>query len=70
MRYRELGNTGLRVSEVGVGAEWIGEMTEDARHKVMRTFDGAGVNIVDCWMADPRCCRRSWQTVSSVVLAP
>lgn len=53
MRYRELGNTGLRVSEVGFGAEWIGEMTEDARHEVMRAFDGAGVNIVDCWMADP-----------------
>ena len=53
MRYRTLGKTGLEVSEIGFGAEWIGKMDEaDVRAMAKRAVD-AGVNIVDCWMADP-----------------
>lgn len=53
MRYRELGRTGLKVSEIGFGAEW---MPGDDAQKVARVVAYAaerGVNIVDCWMADP-----------------
>ena len=53
MEYRELGKTGLRVSEVGFGAEWIGEMDEAALRAMVKRAHDAGVNIVDCWMADP-----------------
>ena len=53
MRYRTLGKTGLSVSEVGFGAEWVGKMTPEVRHEVTRLFDETGVNIVDCWMPDP-----------------
>ena len=28
MRYRTLGRTGLEVSEIGFGAEWIGKMDD------------------------------------------
>ena len=53
MRYRQLGRTGLLVSEIGFGAEWIGKLDEsEVRAMAKRAFD-EGVNIVDCWMADP-----------------
>lgn len=52
MEYRTLGKTGLRVSEIGFGAEWMpgdGSLTREVTHAAA----DAGVNIVDCWMADP-----------------
>lgn len=52
MNYRRLGRTGLEVSEIGFGAEW---MPGDDQEMVSRLVDFAaeqGVNIVDCWMAD------------------
>ena len=53
MRYRELGKTGLKVSEIGFGAEWVkGDDPEGARELTHHAAD-AGVNIVDCWMSDP-----------------
>ena len=54
MNYRRLGRTGLEVSEIGFGAEW---MPGDDQEKVSCLVDFAaeqGVNIVDCWMADPK----------------
>ena len=53
MEYRMLGNTGLRVSEIGFGAEWIGELDDEALRVLAKHAHDAGVNIVDCWMADP-----------------
>ena len=53
MRYRKLGKTGLMVSEIGFGAEWIGAMDDVEVRAMAKTASDAGVNIVDCWMADP-----------------
>lgn len=53
MRYRELGTTGLSVSEIGFGAEWIGGMEMDEVRAVAERGRAAGMNLVDCWMADP-----------------
>ena len=53
MRYRTLGNTGLEVSEIGFGAEWIGKMEEADVRAMAKAAVEAGVNIVDCWMSDP-----------------
>ena len=52
MRYRELGRTGLRVSEIGFGGEWMDGTPEEAR-AVVDAAEAAGVNILDCWMPDP-----------------
>lgn len=52
MRYRELGRTGLRVSEIGFGGEWMDGTPEQAR-AVVDAAEAAGVNILDCWMPDP-----------------
>ena len=53
MRYRTLGKTGLHVSEIGFGAEWIGQMDDADVRAIAKTAVEAGVNIVDCWMSDP-----------------
>ena len=53
MRYRKLGRTGLKVSEIGFGAEWIGTMEQSDVNALAKRYVEAGVNIVDCWMADP-----------------
>lgn len=53
MRYRELGTTGLKVSEIGFGPEWMKGTPEETREMV-ELLRCAGVNILDCWMSDPR----------------
>ncbi|MDM8300721.1 aldo/keto reductase [Collinsella tanakaei] len=52
MRYRELGKTGLQVSEIGFGGEWMDGTPEATRAVVKRAHD-AGINILDVWMPDP-----------------
>ena len=53
MQYRELGKTGVQVSEIGYGAEWIHGDDPEGTRQIVRRAAQAGVNIVDCWMADP-----------------
>ena len=54
MRYRELGKTGLRVSEIGFGGEWLERHPEEESIGLLRYAHEKGVNIVDCWMPDPK----------------
>ena len=53
MRYRELGNTGLQVSEIGLGAEWLERHTEEEVKAVLQRCESYGINILDCWMSNP-----------------
>lgn len=52
MQYRELGRTGLKVSEIGFGGEWMDGTPEEALEVVARAH-AAGINILDVWMPDP-----------------
>ena len=52
MQYRTLGNTGLKVSEIGFGGEWMDGTLEETI-AVTRACEDAGINILDCWMPDP-----------------
>ena len=53
MRYRELGKTGLKVGEIGLGAEWLERHNEEEVRAVIDCCESAGINILDCWMAEP-----------------
>lgn len=53
MQYRRLGKTGLQVSEIGFGGEWIERMTLEECQAIVRECENNGVNILDCWMSDP-----------------
>ncbi|MBR1524287.1 MAG: aldo/keto reductase [Lachnospiraceae bacterium] len=54
MRYRTLGKTGLKVSEIGFGGEWLERHDEEESVRLMRYAADKGINIVDCWMPDPK----------------
>jgi len=70
MRYRKLGKTGIEVSEIGFGGEWLERHEEAESVELLKYAHDKGVNIVDCWMPDPKSrdiigkamkgCRDSW----------
>ncbi len=70
MRYRTLGKTGLQVSEIGFGGEWLERHPAEESVELLRYAASKGVNILDCWMADPKSrdiigkamegCREQW----------
>ena len=54
MQYRTLGKTGLKVSEIGFGGEWLERHDEEHSVGLLKYAHSKGINIVDCWMADPK----------------
>lgn len=54
MIYRKLGKTGLEVSEIGFGGEWLEQHDENESVELMRYASSKGINIIDCWMPDPK----------------
>ncbi len=53
MRYRELGKTGLQVSEIGLGGEWLERHNTEEVREVIAYCEKQGINILDCWMSEP-----------------
>ena len=53
MKYRELGKTGLKVSEIGLGAEWLERHNEAEVKEIIDCCESHGINILDCWMSNP-----------------
>ena len=53
MIYRPLGRTGLDVSVIGFGAEWMERNTQETCTAVTRRCEEHGINLVDCWMSNP-----------------
>lgn len=54
MNYRKLGKTGLMVSEIGFGGEWLERHDETESVELIRYAGEKGINIIDCWMPDPK----------------
>lgn len=53
MKYRELGNTKIMVSEIALGGEWLERQTFDAVKAVVDRCRDAGINFIDCFMSEP-----------------
>ena len=70
MNYRALGKTGIKVSEIGFGGEWLERHEEAHSVELIRYAHEKGINVIDCWMPDPKSrniigqamegCRDSW----------
>ena len=53
MNYRALGRTGLEVSEIGLGAEWLERHNTEEVCEIIHYCSDKGINILDCWMSNP-----------------
>ena len=53
MKYRTLGKTGLQVSEIGLGGEWLERHNTAEVKQVVDRCRQQGINILDCWMSEP-----------------
>ena len=53
MEYRKLGNTGIEVSEIGFGAEFLVERPYEDAEALIKACEENGINFVDCWMSEP-----------------
>lgn len=53
MEYRKLGNTGIEVSEIGFGAEFLVEMPYEDVELFIKACEDNGINFLDCWMSEP-----------------
>lgn len=53
MRYRRLGRTGLQVSEVGLGGEYLEGKSEQQVRGVIDAAMEHGINLLDCFMSEP-----------------
>lgn len=54
MNLRRLGRTELMVSEIGFGGEWLERHPEAESIEMIRYAERQGINIIDCWMPDPK----------------
>ncbi|MCI9626052.1 MAG: aldo/keto reductase [Clostridia bacterium] len=54
MQYRKLGKTGLLVSEIGLGAEWLERHNAEECREIIDICAQKGINILDCWMSEPK----------------
>ena len=54
MQYRRLGKTNLMVSEIGFGGEWLERHEESESVALLKYAHKKGINIIDCWMPDPK----------------
>ena len=53
MKKRILGKTGLQVSEIGLGGEWLERHGTEEVKEVIAYCQEKGINILDCWMSEP-----------------
>ena len=54
MKLRRLGKTELLVSEIGFGGEWLERHTNEEGIELIKYASSKGINIIDCWMPDPK----------------
>ena len=53
MKYRSLGSTGLQVSEVGLGGEYLERENAETVYAVVDEAMKQGINILDIFMSEP-----------------
>lgn len=53
MKYNNVADTNIKVSNIGFGAEWMVDKTQDEVDELVTYCQDNGINLLDCWMSDP-----------------
>ena len=53
MEYRQLGRTGLRVSEIGMGCEGFVDKPYEQVEELVDAMEAGGVNCIDLYAPNP-----------------
>ena len=54
MRYRELGRTGIKVSEIGMGCEGFVDQSYEKIREFVDAMETGGVNCIDLYTPNPQ----------------
>ena len=54
MKYRQLGNTGLKVSEIGMGCEGFCDKTDEQIIEMVNLMEKEGINCIDLYTPNPQ----------------
>ena len=54
MKYEQIPNTNIKLSQLTFGGEWVGELTQEQTNDLMKHCHECGINMLDCWMSDPK----------------
>ena len=66
MEYRTLGKTGLSISEVSLGGEWLEGKTEEEVKAIIGTALDIGINYIDIFMPEPSVRTNIWKAICGV----
>lgn len=66
MEYRTLGKTGLSISEVSLGGEWLEGKTEEEVKAIIGTALDIGINYIDIFMPEPAVRTNIWKAICGV----
>ena len=50
MKYRTLGRTGLKVSVIGLGGEWVNGLTAEESTAIVDAAQEQGINYIDIFI--------------------
>lgn len=66
MEYRTLGKTGLSISEVSLGGEWLEGKTEEEVKAIIGTALDIWINYIDIFMPEPAVRTNIWKAICGV----
>jgi len=53
MKFNKVSDTDIEVSQIGFGAEWMVDKSQQEVDEIIKYCQDHDINLLDCWMSDP-----------------